>query len=239
MKDLKDLYDRKYAEEDWSKITLNPDAISTTRYDDTARLLRGEKGKLLELGCGSGGLSMALANQFDEVVACDLSEVRIELGKRMLTEHYPELKTKVRLLAIDGEKPLPFIGGEFDAVILCAVIEHVVDVFGIMDEAARVCKKGACVVITVPNISYIKNIRDLLLGRLPLTGINSREIEEWRKHGWDGSHLHYYFTKSSLNELLLHVGFQPEAWTGNGKWAKLRRWRTNWVGDLVVRARRL
>lgn len=237
MSNLQTLYDSKYLDEEWRFPVLCPDGLSTNSYDDIARLLRGVSGKMLEIGCGSGGLAMSLAGQFDSVVACDLSEVRIELGKKMLAEHCPELKDRVTLLSLDADKPLPFNEGDFDVVVLCAVLEHVVDVFALMDEVARICKKGGCVVLVVPNISYIKNVRDLLLGRLPLTGIESRDILEWRKHGWDGAHLHY-FTKSSLAELLLHVGFHPEVWTGSGKWAKLRRWRTNWVGDLAVRARR-
>ena len=84
-----------------------------------------------------------------KVIGIDLSEVRIELAWKMLAEHCPELEGKVEFLTGDGDKPLPFGNEEFDVVVLCAVLEHVVDVFALMDEVARVCKKGGCAVLSV------------------------------------------------------------------------------------------
>jgi hypothetical protein len=39
--------------------------------------------------------------------------------------------------------------------------------------------------------------------------------------------------------LLRHTGFEPLEWTGDGKFAKYRRWCTNLSGNLTVRARRV
>jgi hypothetical protein len=101
----------------------------------------------------------------------------------------------------------------------------------------RVCKPGGCVVISVPNLAYVMHVGRLLLGRQPLTGIADRDIAVWRELGWDGGHLHY-FTKSALHDLLVQAGLTPEQWTGDGRWAKWRRWYQNFVGNLTVRARR-
>jgi len=235
--DSRDLYNRKYATEEWRTVELRPNALSTTRYDDVARLLVDERGDALELGCGSGGLSVALADHFARVVGLDLSDVRIELARRAVAEHRPDLAGRIEFTRGDAGGRLEFADGSFDVVVACAVLEHVLDPFLLLDEIARVCRPGGCTVVTVPNICYLKNVKDLLLGRVPLTGSPTRDIAYWRKHGWDGAHLHY-FSRDSLHALLVDAGFDPEVWTGDGRFARLRRWHTNLVGNLTVRARR-
>jgi ubiquinone/menaquinone biosynthesis C-methylase UbiE len=160
------------------------------------------------------------------------------MAHKILQERYPELMRKLEFKEVDVEQSLPFENESFDIVILCAVAEHTIDLFGLMDETARVCRKGGCVVMTVPNICYIKHIKELVLGRVPITtSVENATISGWRHCGWDGGHLHY-FSKKALSDLLRHVGFEPEEWGGSGRWAKLRRWYINFVGDLIVRARR-
>jgi ubiquinone/menaquinone biosynthesis C-methylase UbiE len=235
--DLQSAYNKKYVAEQWEPLVLRPNAISTSRYDDVARLLEHEKGALLEIGCGGGQLVLALADRFDRLVGTDISDVRIATADRALRERYPALVNRVSFKRGRADERLPFGDRDFDVVIACAVLEHVVDVFAAIDEVARVTKPGGAVVITVPNICYGLHVKDLLLGRVPLTGSPTRDIKYWRDHGWDGGHFHY-FSKATLSELLENVGFTPEAWTGDGKFAALRRWHPNLVGNLTVRARR-
>ncbi|HUT91823.1 MAG TPA: methyltransferase domain-containing protein [Thermoguttaceae bacterium] len=215
---LEQMYDLKYSHEEWHPLTLRPHALSTNRYDDVARLLCGEAtdGKCLDVGCGSGQLLLALASQFDEATGIDLSSNRIARAQCALHDHYPELVGKVRFVHVDGEESLPFADGEFDVLIMCAIVEHVVNLYGLMDEAARVCRRGGCLLITVPNICYLRHVKDLLMGRVPMTGTPNRDVRAWRHHGWDGGHFHY-FSKASLTDLLRQVGFEPERWTGDGR----------------------
>ena len=83
------LYDEQWTS--WSDgsrapLSLNPNALSTTRYDDTARLLRNEGGELLELGCGTGDLTLALADRFEKLVGLDLSRSGIEIARKRKQE---------------------------------------------------------------------------------------------------------------------------------------------------------
>lgn len=234
---LQSLYDHKYADEVWKPLRLNPDGWSTSRYDDIARLLRSEKGRLLDVGCGAGQLVAALSPQFDEMHGVDISRNRILLAQRAVPEHLPDLAERCTFRVARADEPLPYDEAMFDVVIASAVLEHVVDLFQAVDELARVCRPGGCVVVTVPNICYLKHVAGQLGGKVPLTGSPTRSIEYWREHGWDGGHFHY-FSKEALGNLLLNAGFVPEAWTGDGKLARLRRWYQNFVGNLTVRARR-
>ena len=232
---LTELYNSKYANEEWSVPNLRPDAVSTNAYDDIARLLKDARGQLLEIGCGSGKFTMAIADQFEWISAVDLSDVRVAMAKKMLRSKYPEYEHRISFMTADVDNRLPFENNEFDVIVACQVLEHVIDVFGVLDECYRVCKPGGAIILSVPNLAYWKYVFGLLLDRHPLTGLPSRDITEWRKGGWDGAHLHY-FTKPCLDALLRNVGFTPLIWTGDGRWAKYRRWYHNFVGGLTVKA---
>lgn len=235
---LRQMYDEKYRNEVWTPIELRPHALSTNRFDDVARLLGGLRGRALDVGCGSGRLTLALADQFDSMVGIDLSPIRVAQARAILSERFPALRDRVEFQVGTIEEQLPFAGGSFDVVIACAVIEHVVDVFGAMRELARVCRANGQLVLCVPNVCYVKHALGLLFGRVPLTGSHTRDVREWRADGWDGGHLHY-FSRGSLTQLLELEGFSPKAWTGDGRLAKARRSYTNFVGSLTVRAKRL
>lgn len=236
----KEMYNRKYVGEKWNLVKLRPDALSTTRYDDAARLLRSESasGSMLDIGCGSGQLTLAMTEQFEKVVGMDISEVRINSAREALRMYCPHLSEKVEFLTGDGDGKLPFDDASFDVVLLISVIGLLVNPFALMDEVARVCKAGGCLIVSTANICYFKHVISLLRGQVPLTGSPTRDIAYWREHGWDGGRMHY-FSRSTLDAFLRNAGFTPEEWTGDGKWAKLRRWGTNFVGNLTVRARRM
>jgi 2-polyprenyl-3-methyl-5-hydroxy-6-metoxy-1,4-benzoquinol methylase len=237
MDTLAQLYNRKYSHEAVRHLELKPNAFSTSRYDDVARLLPAERESLLEVGCGSGSLCFALAPNFEKVVGVDLSPTRIATANQVLSTQHAALASRCRFVCQAVDVPLPFADASFDVVIACAILEHVVDVFAAIDEIARVCKSGGSVIITVPNVCYVKHVASLLVGEIPLTGTERRGARHFREQGWDGGHLHY-FSRKSLTDLLLHVGFRPEKWTGDGRWARVRRWNTNLVGNLTVLATR-
>jgi len=238
-RDLETFYDDLNRDMAWSPAVLRPHGATTNAYDDTARLLENipTGGKALEIGCGTGKFSVSIAEKFDELVGFDISSVAVERAKKMQTDHLPYLDKKVTYLATSADGTLPFEDSQFDVVLMIAVLEHVIDVFHVMDEIKRISKPGATLILTVPNAAYLKNVKDLVLGRVPLTGTHTREIRQWRTLGWDGGHFHQ-FTKSALIELFQDTGFTAQEWTGDGKWAKYRRWLTNMVGSLTVRATR-
>ena len=227
----------RYRGEEWRPLVLRPDALSTTRHDDVARLIRSERGRLLDLGCGSGQLMIALADQFDDLVGVDVSDSRIGLAREVVRSRYPQLKDKVAFETVEGDGSLPFEDRSFDSIIACTILEVVPDVFRTMDELSRVCKTGGSVIVSVANICYLKHVVDLLRGRIPVTWSPTRDIAQWRERGWDDGCLRY-FSKRTLADLLEHAGFVPEAWAGCGGFAKLRRWYLNFCGGITVRARR-
>jgi SAM-dependent methyltransferase len=86
--------------------------------------------RVLDLGCGEGQVArLAAARGADVVVGVDPAAAQIaEAGRRGGGARYAR--------AVGGA--LPFRVGAFDAVVVCLVLEHVVDLDGTLDEIARV-----------------------------------------------------------------------------------------------------
>jgi len=68
-------------------------------------------GRVLDLGCGSGRLSVALARAGAAVTGIDTSRERLEQARRRAGEGGVELQ----LVEADLDEPLPFEDGSFDA----------------------------------------------------------------------------------------------------------------------------
>jgi ubiquinone/menaquinone biosynthesis C-methylase UbiE len=228
---------RKYADERWTPMRpLRPSGFSRTRYDNVARLLRGEEGRVLDFGCGSGKLLAALSSQFVRLDGIDISDARIRLGTQGIAATLPTAAEKIHLRVSDGQD-LPYDDSSFDAVVACVVLEVVPDLFHTMDEFVRVLKPGGCLVVTVANVCALRHVFALLGGNVPMTYSVNREMSRWREQGWDDGALRY-FSKRQLTDLLHHVGLAPEEWTSSGKWASLRQLWSSLGGDLCVRARK-
>lgn len=238
VRSMRQIVNRMYQGEVWMPLTLRPDAVSPTRHDAIARLIRNERGRVLEVGCGAGQMTMALADQFERLIGVDISEVRIDLANRVLRERSEQYQEKVNFQCVAPNAPLPFADNSVDVVIASVVLEVVPDVFFTMDEMARVCRPGGCVAIAVANVCYLKHLLGMLAGRIPITWTKTRDMARWRRDGWDGGALRY-FSKSALGDLLRHTGFEPEVWSGCGTLARLRRWYLNSCSGLTVRARRV
>jgi len=68
-------------------------------------------GRVLDLGCGSGRLTVALARAGAAVTGIDTSAERLEQARRRAAESGVELQ----LVQADMDEPLPFEDGSFDA----------------------------------------------------------------------------------------------------------------------------
>lgn len=89
------------------------------------------------------------------------------------------------------------------------VIEYIVDPRPFVAEICRILKYGGVIIITTPNIRYVKNLwRIAVNGRGPQTA-GDDQIDGL----WDDGHLHY-FTHRDLREIFLEAGFSNVSSTG-------------------------
>jgi SAM-dependent methyltransferase len=123
------------------------------------------QGRVLDAGCGGGGMPLSLAEEAGDVVGIDPINRFGDAGVRLARER--GLRNLHFLLA-DG-MALPFDGGSFDLVLSHAVIEHVADAPLYLRECARVLKPGGRVYLsTSPYLSFAGAHLPRLKLQLPL-----------------------------------------------------------------------
>lgn len=99
-----------------------------------------EDGSVLELGCGNGNLSRAIAEQLPSV------------GNMLAVDFYNEPKSlpeKVKFLKQDLENL--DVPGSFDLIILNQVLEHIKNPLGLLMNAKKILNRHGRILIVVPN----------------------------------------------------------------------------------------
>jgi SAM-dependent methyltransferase len=108
-------------------------------------------GRVLDAGCGGGGMPLSLAEEAESVVGIDLAPRFHDAGHRLAAEHGLR---NLHFARADGQA-LPFPDAAFDMVLSHAVIEHVADAPQYLRELARVLKPGGFMYLsTAPYLSF-------------------------------------------------------------------------------------
>ncbi len=130
-------------------------------------------GRVLDAGCGGGGMPLSLAEHARYVVGIDPIDRFSQAGVKLAVEH------KLHNLAFaqaDG-LALPFGAGTFDLVLSHAVIEHVPDAPKYLAECRRVLTRdGRCYLSTAPYLSFAGAHLPKLRVPIPLHLILGRPI---------------------------------------------------------------
>lgn len=103
------------------------------------RKLRAGSARILDVGCGTADLTLALAGSGGTVVGCDFSLPMLAVGKRKL-EHSAR-RGRASLLGADA-LTLPFRDAAFDAVVSAFVVRNLADLRGGLAEMRRVLRRG-------------------------------------------------------------------------------------------------
>ena len=109
------------------------------------------RGRVLDAGCGGGGMPLSMAEEAGAVVGIDpaprFQSAGVTLGRERAIRN-------LRFAQADGMY-LPFRTGTFDLVLSHAVIEHVADAPLYLRECARVLAPGGHVYLsTAPYLSF-------------------------------------------------------------------------------------
>lgn len=106
------------------------------------------RGRVLEIGVGTGDLFLSLHDRFEAVVGFDVSFEMVRLAR----EHLEDGKHAVSslLLVGDGQR-IPLAPGLFDAVISLDVLEHMPDPEAAVLDVLRVLKPAGLAFLTTPN----------------------------------------------------------------------------------------
>jgi ubiquinone/menaquinone biosynthesis C-methylase UbiE len=97
----------------------------------------GPDDRVLEVGCGQGHLTRALADQGVDIIGIDANPNASEIAGHGLVKY---MKAEA----------LEFEDGSFDTVISVHALEHIPDLDGALSEIARVLKPGGQAVFVYP-----------------------------------------------------------------------------------------
>jgi SAM-dependent methyltransferase len=184
---------QEYYEELWERLPddLEPPDLALRR-DFLLRSPIDAGARALDLGCGAGDFTAALASAGADVIGVDVAESALTRARAA----HPGLA--FQLVPIEG--PLPFEDSSFALVWASEVIEHVADTARWLSEVRRVLARGGRLLLTTP-----------AHGRIAMA---LRGVEHYSQPL--GDHLHLY-TRRSLRELLADFHFSDvEIRTGGG-----------------------
>ena len=200
-------YDRKYASE--AVVAFSPIVplvrVPTSRFEAAVKFIpkffRG--GDILELGLGDGRVAKTLLQNEPNIISyvvSDISRSRLEGLRRSLQD------PRVRTAEIDADSIPEQQLGSFDAVIMIALIEHVVDPLRVMSQVRTLLKPGGFVYVDTPNIAKLTRRLKLLFGRFPSTASTNEGLTTYDGEPvdlYDEGHLHY-FSYRSLELMLIN-----------------------------------
>ena len=122
-------------------------------------------GRVLEVGCGTGGLIAVAARAGLDVVGSDIASRWLVVARRRLDD----LGLSAPLVAASAER-LPFADASFDAVVADSVLEHLDDPGAAVAEWARLLRPGGTLLAWSPNryaLTVDPHVRLWALGWLP------------------------------------------------------------------------
>lgn len=209
---LREHYETKYAAdaESTGPELIKPGAILSDRFqagvEFVSRHFQG--GDILEIGAGRGDVAHTLLKSLSCIKSytiTDLSSSRVTGLKSTLND------PRVRADVFDVERDDEFLnGGKFDAIIMIALIEHLVDPMGVMKKIRDRLNNEGFVYIDTPNVAKYTNRIKLLFGRFPSTASREEGLVTYdgkQVDLFDEGHLHYFTYRSLSRMLIERCGF--------------------------------
>jgi 2-polyprenyl-3-methyl-5-hydroxy-6-metoxy-1,4-benzoquinol methylase len=204
-------YNTKYHAEVWqeSTITISSDRAPQDRFHACLKYFPEyfHEGDILELGAGSGLVARSLIRSglnLSSYTLSDFSRSRLE----GLQKNFDD--ARVRILELDADNIPENQVIKYDAVIMIALIEHLIDPLRALRKIRNLLAPGGIVYIDTPNIAKFTRRTKLLMGRFPSTASQNEGLvtyDGWPVDLYDEGHLHYFTYRSLSNMLLQHCGF--------------------------------
>lgn len=144
--------------------------------------------KILDAGCGNGGLSIAFAREGAIVSGVDIEKELYDIAKK----YADSKKVSVDFVLYDGYK-MPFSENEFDYAASASVLEHTDDPAFYLNEIMRVLKPGGVLYLGFPNKFAFRETHTqiLFLTYLP-SFLRQYYIKLLKRNPLEENNLHFY-----------------------------------------------
>ncbi|WXG40757.1 MAG: class I SAM-dependent methyltransferase [Candidatus Freyarchaeum deiterrae] len=141
---------------------------------DTLKKFKQLKGKrVLDVGSGSGGISIAFAKNGIETVNFDTGQKYTTVSQKWAEEN----GVKLNQMLASGEE-MPFKDKSFDVIICSDVIEHLERPENLVKEVSRLLQKDGMLYITCPNKMSPRHIWEDSHYFLPLIVLLPRKLAD-------------------------------------------------------------
>jgi ubiquinone/menaquinone biosynthesis C-methylase UbiE len=130
------LWDKQASGYDSRTLTMFEDAYAQSIKRTRAALAPGDR--VLEIGCGTGILTLGIASEVESVIGTDISPEMIAVARRKAEAQDVD---NVTFRVADGYE-LPFEAASFDAVLIFNTLHVVKEPETLLGEARRLLKPG-------------------------------------------------------------------------------------------------
>ena len=146
-----------------------------------------ENQRVLDVGCATGYLGELLKNNFDvNIVGVDYQDFHLDKARKLNV--YSDL---IKLDLNSFESELDEYTSYFDRIILCDVLEHLVDPMDVLRKLSKFLKVDGKFLIDIPNISHSSIKYNLLMNNFNYTSMGLL----------DNTHIRFFTLSSIINEL--------------------------------------
>ncbi len=166
---------------------------------ELAAQFRGQPAKILDAGCGTGGLIVRMSERRPmwgwtgvdaSTLACELATQRTGVKFAAIAPTRARPAGEIRLGSVTD---LPFTDGAFDAVVSADVLYHVDDDMAALREFYRVLRPGGVVILNVPAYPWLWSYHDVAVHSRRRYGRNE-VVAKLRANGFAAARATYWNT---------------------------------------------